>query len=115
MNLNTGQMLHDYFEAKRIRRAALARLLDINLPSLMAYEKKESIHTHRLLEISKHLQHNFFMDIAQQLPADYTTAEDLFAEKNQHIAQLEEELKMVKAERDILLKLLKPTDKGVEH
>ena len=51
----------------------------------MEYEKKESIQTHRLEELCHHLQHNFFMDIAQTFPQEYATSKDLFEEKNQQI------------------------------
>lgn len=106
MTIHIGELLHSYFEKKRIRRAALARLMNMNLRSILVYEKKESIKTDRLLEICEHLKHNFFMDIALQLPAEYSTTKDIFEEKNTKITALEEELKLVKAERDVLLKVL---------
>lgn len=45
------------------------------------------------------------MDIAQQLPADFATAQDFFEEKNKEIIALQEELKKVTIERDLLLQL----------
>ena len=99
-------MLHSYFEDKRIRRAVLARLLNLGLKALMQHEKNESIQTKRLLEICTHLKHNFFMDIAIMLPPEYSTTQNPYEEKDKQIAQLEEELKLIKAERDVLLKVL---------
>jgi len=43
MKIHIGELLHSYFEEKRIRRAALARLMDMNLRSVLLYEQKESI------------------------------------------------------------------------
>jgi len=106
MKLHFGEMLHSYFEDKRIRRAVLARLLNLGLKALMQHEKNESIQTKRLLEICTHLKHNFFMDIALMLPSEYSTTQNFFEEKDKRIAQLEEELKLIKAERDVLLKVL---------
>jgi DNA-binding Xre family transcriptional regulator len=106
MNLHFGEMLHSYFEDKRIRRAVLARLLNLGLKALMQHEKNESIQTKRLLEICTHLKHNFFMDIAIMLPPEYSTTQNPYEEKDKQIAQLEEELKLIKAERDVLLKVL---------
>ena len=106
MKLHFGEMLHTYFEDKRIRRAVLARLLNLGLKALMQHEKNESIQTKRLLEICTHLKHNFFMDIALMLPKEYSTTQNPFEAKNQKIAQLEEELKLIKAERDVLLKVM---------
>jgi hypothetical protein len=106
MKLHFGEMLHSYFEDKRIRRAVLARLLNLGLKALMQHEKNESIQTKRLLEICTHLKHNFFMDIALMLPSEYSTTQNFFEEKDKRIAQLEEELKLITAERDVLLKVM---------
>lgn len=106
MEVNTGKLLTAYFEKHRTRRAVLARLLDVNYHSILEYQRKESLQTKRLVALCSHLKHNFFMDIGMMLPSSYTTTKDLFEEKNQHIAALEEELKLVKAERDVLLKVL---------
>jgi hypothetical protein len=103
--IHIGNLLNAYFTKKRTRRAALARLMNMNLASLMEYEKKESIQTSRLLELCTHLQHNFFMDIAQTLPSDFTTNQDIFETKNQEIAQLKKEVEKLTIERDILLKV----------
>ena len=54
-----------------------------------------------------HLKHNFFMDIAQQLPTDFATTQDVFAAKNDEIALLKEALKKITIERDLLLQLHK--------
>ncbi len=103
--IHIGEILHRYFEEKRIRRAALARLMNIRLDSLMKYEKNQSIKTDRLLEISTLLKHNFFMDIAVQLPPEYTTSTDIYAEKNSEIERLQKEVEKLTIERDILLKV----------
>lgn len=47
--------------------------------------------------------HNFFMDIAMQLPQDYTTTQNIFEEKNLEIATLKEQVNKLQIERDILL------------
>lgn len=106
MIVNTGKILVDYFEKHRTHKAVLARLLGIKDSSLAQYQKNESIQTKRLLEICSHLKHNFFMDIAVMLPTDYSTTKNPFEDKDQRIAALEDELRMVKNERDLLLKVL---------
>jgi plasmid maintenance system antidote protein VapI len=105
MNINVGQLLTAVFAARRIRKAALARAMQINAVQINNYLKNESIQTSRLLEISMHLKHNFFMDIAQQLPEDFTTANDIFASKNKEITELKEALKKCSIERDLLLQI----------
>lgn len=103
MELHIGNLLTQYFEQHRTRKAALARKMGVSAPVVMQLQKKESIQLKTLLQLSEILQHNFLLDIAQQLPADYTTAYDIFAEKSRTIASLQEEVKKLTIERDLLL------------
>lgn len=105
MTIHIGKILSQLFEARRIRKAALARMMHVHPVQINQYLKNESIQTSRLLELCLHLKHNFFMDIAQQVPADFATAQDVFEEKNKEIIALQEELKKVTIERDLLLQL----------
>lgn len=107
MTLHVGKILNLVFEVRRIRKAALARMLDVNPVQINHYLKNESIQTNRLLELSMHLKHNFFMDIAQQLPADFATTQDVFAAKNVEIKLLKDALNKITIERDLLLQLNK--------
>lgn len=106
MKINTGKLLVDYFEKHRTHKSVLAKLLGIKYNSMVEYQKNESIQTKRLLEICTHLKHNFFMDIAIMLPPEYSSTQNPYEEKDKQIAQLEEDLKLIKAERDVLLKVL---------
>jgi hypothetical protein len=105
--VNIGELIKTYFEQKRIRRAALARLMGKSLKSVLQHEKNISIQTRILWDLSVALQHNFFMDIAQMLPNDFSTNEDLFKEKNDRINELEQEVAMLKKEKELLLEVLK--------
>lgn len=103
--IHIGTLLHQYLEKNRIRRAALAKLMNINLANLMKMEKKESIQTARLIELSTHLKHNFFMDIALMLPKEYTSTNNIFEVKDQQIETLKKEIEKLTIERDVLLKI----------
>lgn len=105
--IHIGAILHRYFEEHRIRRAALARLMNIRLDSLMRYEKNESIKTHRLLELCTHLKHNFFMDIAGTLPQEYSTSATILEIKNQEIEALKKEVEKLTIENELLKKIIK--------
>ncbi|GEM54771.1 hypothetical protein B0A58_12015 [Flavobacterium branchiophilum NBRC 15030 = ATCC 35035] len=107
MTIHTGKLLTAYFEKNRTYRAYLAKLLGISYNSLLHYQKRDSIQTRTLLEISTHTKHNFFMDMALQLPLEYTTTTDPFFEKNQRIAELEAENEALKVKMELLLSLLK--------
>ena len=106
MEIHVGQILTAHFKKHRTRLAVLARLMDIALNNLLVYQKKESIQTKRLLEISQHLKHNFFMDIALLLPPEFTTTQNPTAEKDLRIAQLEADNLRLKTEKELLLKVL---------
>lgn len=103
--IHIGNLLNAHFEKKRTRRAALARKMEVQLATVMSFEKKESLQTKRLYELCTLLQHNFFMDIAQTLPETFSTNKDVFEAKDQEIAQLKKENEKLTIERDILLKV----------
>jgi hypothetical protein len=105
--LNTGELLKAYFDQKRIRKAALSRLMGKKLKALLQYEKNTTIQTRILWDLSAALQHNFFMDIAMMLPNDYSTNDDLFKEKNDRIKELEHQVELLTKEKELLLEVLK--------
>ena len=100
---NTGSILRSYVRKKRIYQAALARHLGKSSQTIAKYQKKASIQTKTLWELSTALQHNFFMDIAQMLPDTFSTENDIFEERDKRIAALEEEVKTLKIEKAVLL------------
>ena len=102
---SSGKLLTEFFKKKRIRRAVLARILNLNIASIIGYQKNDTIQTAILWDLSVALSHNFFMDIAIQMPKEFTTEADLYAEKNEKIAELEQEILILKVERDLLLKV----------
>lgn len=105
MKPNIGEMLTQFFELRRIRRAALARLLNVQTSTIIGYQKKESIQVKTLWDISNLVSHNFFMDIAQMLPENYTTSKNIFKEKDAEIAALKAEVKKLTIERNLLIKI----------
>lgn len=100
-----GAMLTNFFKVRRIHKNALARKLNRNRQTLVNFQKNNSIQTAILWEICLVLKHNFFADIACQLPPDFTSnAPQTEAEKQ--IAMLEEELIKLRAERDLLKRMV---------
>lgn len=63
--------------------------------------------TKMLESISHILQHNFFADIAAQFPATYSTSVVPNTEKDERIAQLEQEVIVLKAEKAVLLEAIR--------
>ncbi len=104
--IHTGQLLKTYFKTRRIHKSALARKLNRNFSNLVNYQNNSTIQVAILWEISHALKHNFFEDIACQLPAEFSTDAPIHTHLEEQITTLKTDLQMMTAERDVLLKAL---------
>ena len=104
---NTGEMLTGYCIKNRIYKAALARKMKFTYQALFYYLKAASIDIQKLVEFSHVLKHNFVMDIAVQLPAEYKTNAATDTTKDERIAALEQEVALLKAKNEMLVELMK--------
>lgn len=108
-NIDTGKLLRGFVAKKKITNTDLGRDINRNANSIYKYKENISIQTGILIDICHATKHNFFQDIAHMLPEDFTITKPadntLLTEKDQLIAQLQEENKMLKMENGILLKL----------
>jgi len=104
--MDAGNLIVAHIKTHKTSRAALSRKLEINDTTLYRMLKQTKLNTHQVEAFSHALKHDFFMDFSNLLPANYhkniTTTNDLETK----ITTLQEELKLVKAERDVLLKVL---------
>ena len=73
----------------------------------MYLQKRPSLQTQSLWELCHALQHNFFQDIAALLPTNYSTTAKESHTKDDTIAQLQQEIIILKAEKEVLLQVLK--------
>jgi len=105
-SIHTGQLLKSYFKSRRIHKSALARNLNRNIGTLLNYQKNSTIQVAILWEISQVLKHNFFDDIACKLPPEFSSDAPVQTLQSERIVELEEELRIVKAERDVLKSVL---------
>src|SRR6476661_5839091 len=107
--IHIGKMILDYLNKNRMSKTELGGRIDRRGISITNYSRSESIQTGILLKLSHATKHNFFTDIADQLPADYSyiKPEDKTAlnEKENLIAQLQEENKVLKIQNEILLRI----------
>jgi hypothetical protein len=107
--IDTGKMILDYITKNRMSKTELGEKINRNGLSILNYTRNKSIQTEILLNISNATKHNFFRDIADQLPNDYTITkpEDktLINEKDELIAQLQEENKVFRIQNEILLRV----------
>lgn len=105
-NLHIGALLKRYIQENNVSKAALARALGIGPPNLEVRLKQPSFRTDVLFKISNLLEYNFFADIATLLPEEFSTNKITDKTKDNLIAELELEIKMLKRERDVLSNLI---------
>ncbi len=98
-----GNMLNRFYIERKVNKAGLARDIKKSKTSVQAYETRDSLPCRVLWDISVAVKHNFFADLAAQLPETYTTNLPEDNTQAQRIAQLEEENKIMAAQ----LKMLK--------
>lgn len=105
--IHVGQLLKSYIDKHRIYKSVLARKINKFDSTIIYYQKNASIQTAVLLELSQVLQHNFFADIAAQLPTNYTTNAPIDNTKDERIAQLTQENALLKAQNQVLVEIAK--------
>jgi len=103
--MDTGKMLLAFLAAKRISKTELGNRIGRSALSVLNYTRNKTVQTGILLKICHATRHNFFQDIANTLPTDYTVSEDKFSGKDLLIAQLQEENKVLKIQNDVLMKV----------
>lgn len=102
-----GNALQAYFERHRTYQAALARAINRKPKTLYQYKKNHSMQAAILWELSHALKHNFFADIASELPTTFTRNSEAIPPDNEaQIANLEAELSRLQIQNDLLLKII---------
>ncbi len=104
---STGKMLKEYFEEKRIRKAALARAIGRHPLVLYDFQKNNTMQTCILWEICTVLRHNFFLDIASYLPKDFSTNATVDESNKERILALERENEILEAKIALLEGIMK--------
>jgi hypothetical protein len=99
-----GQMLNNRIKKRRISKAALSRNANRKPQTLQKILSKPSIQIRILWELCVAMRHNFFADLAAQLPPDFTTnAPDPTLPLQERIAALEEENKVLTTKVETLM------------
>ena len=104
---NVGLIIAGFFKEKRIYRSSLARKLGIQLHTVLNYEKRTTMQMATLWKLSVALKHNFFLDIAHQLPKEFSTYAPIDTTLPDRVAALEKENELLKAQLEILERVMK--------
>ncbi|WP_347375099.1 hypothetical protein [Aequorivita sp. Q41] len=98
-----GKLLKAHIIKHSVYRSSLSRYMERQPSTIEYYLKQPTLQTALLWELSTALKHNFFKDLAAQLPADFTTnAPDTTLPFQERIAALEEEAKLTNAKLEEL-------------
>lgn len=104
--IHIGNMIKNYIDSKNLRRTAIANLLHTPNTAIYAYEKRDSLKTSTVMRICHALKYNFFMDIANSLPAEYDYNQSLSVTKDGLIAQQKTEITRLTNENNLLKELI---------
>jgi len=104
-NINTGALLSDFIEKRFVNRTELALKINRTGQSITKYSQNDSIQTDILIEICHALEHNFFQDMANQLPENFTVNPQWDSAYRQKLKDLEQENAVLKIQNELLMKL----------
>jgi hypothetical protein len=103
---DAGKIILDYILINKISRASLSRKLGVNYESIYRMLKQAKMNTLQIEAFSRALQHDFFIDFSNLLPTDYHRNLNPNLELETRVVELEEDLKQLRFERDILMKVI---------
>ena len=72
-NIHTGEILANYLESNKISKTELGRRINRNGMSILQFIQSPSIQTGILIDICHAVKHNFLIDLANQMPAEFTS------------------------------------------
>jgi hypothetical protein len=111
-NIHTGKLLKDYLETTKMSKTELGRRINRNGVSIFQFTESPSIQTGILIDICHAVKHNFLIDLANQLPAEFTsnvvTDAPRMAKENElqaTIKALQEENNTLRIQNELLMKL----------
>jgi hypothetical protein len=102
-----GELLQKHIEKHRIYQSALARVMHRVPKTVQYYKKNHSMQAAILWELSHALKHNFFADLADELPGDFSrNSDNIPDQKDKDIATLQAEIVRLQQDKDLLLSIV---------
>jgi len=103
--VHTGQLIKKIIEQKNLSPTKMAIGIGIPNTAIYAYIQRGSVQTSILINLCHAAQHNFFKDIANQLPNNYT--QDASSSSEMEIVALKKEIERLNYENNLMKELLK--------
>ncbi len=102
--IHIGNLIKQFIDKKYLKRTNVAYSIGVPNTAIYAYEKRSSIQTETLFRVCHALKHNFFMDIGNMLPKEYTQNES--SDKDNLITEQAKEIHKLKLENELLKELI---------
>ncbi|MAL59447.1 MAG: hypothetical protein CMC14_05305 [Flavobacteriaceae bacterium] len=103
-----GKLYQDFIRKKRYPQVWVAKYMGKNESVVTRYRHRPSLQCYLLWELSHILKHNFFLDLAAQLPSNFTThAPDPTLALQERVKELEEEVNTLRIQKETLEGILK--------
>lgn len=106
-DIHVGAMLKSYIDKHEIAKSAVARAINRTDSGIIQFQKSRTMQAAIMLEFCHAMKYNFFRDIADKLPATYRFTKPVDTTDKDRIKELEEEIKILKAEKAMLLEAIK--------
>lgn len=103
--IDVGTLLRNHLKVNLIQGQTLANRIGRTGQTVTLYQKDPDMRVATLENICYALEHNFFQDLANHLPPDFTVNAHLNSGNSQLIAQLQEENKVLRIQNELLMKL----------
>lgn len=100
-----GVILKEHFRNNHLDKTEVAKMIGLGRQTINLYFKNDNIGTKPLTRLCYALKHNFFTELAEQLPAEFGPLPSKSVEYEKQIALLEEEIKVLKIQNELLLRI----------
>lgn len=100
-------MLQTRIKKRRVSKAAISRALNRKPETFHRFTKRASLQTEILWQICTVMKHNFFSDLAAQLPIEFTNNAPIDTSKDKEIERLSDENKLLRAQLELLENIVK--------
>ena len=94
-----GQILGDFAQQNHINKAGLGRKIGVSSSVILGYFKKKSLQMGIIWNLSIALNHNFLAQIAEQMPIDFETKNEVVLKEE--VANLKEQIEKLEIEMEV--------------
>ena len=100
--IHVGKVISQRMSAQGLSKNKLAKILGVTPPSISLMVNSASVQTDRLIAVSETLKHNFFEEIARQIPVGSSVGKQIEELENPQVTKLQGKLTDIEMEHRFL-------------